>query len=48
MILGSRALKSYLYISDCIEGMMLGVESAEEQVEILNIGSDDRVDVKTI
>lgn len=40
--------KSYLYISDCVEGMILGTERFEERVEILNIGSDDRVNVKTI
>ncbi len=40
--------KSYLYVDDCIEGMVLGAERAEERVEILNIGSEDRVDVKTI
>jgi len=40
--------KSYLYIDDCVEGLVLGVEKTEEQVEIFNIGSEDRVDVKTI
>lgn len=40
--------KSYLYISDCVEGMVLGVENSSENVSILNIGSEDRVDVLTI
>ena len=40
--------KSYLYVDDCVEGMILGAERAEGRVEILNIGSEDRVDVKTI
>jgi len=40
--------KSYLYIDDCIEGIILGAERTEGQVEILNIGSEDRVDVMTI
>jgi UDP-glucose 4-epimerase len=40
--------KSYLYISDCVEGMVLGVENSSEMVSILNIGSEDRVDVLTI
>jgi UDP-glucose 4-epimerase len=40
--------KSYLYISDCIEAMLLGFEKSETRVEIYNIGSEDRVDVKTI
>jgi len=40
--------KSYLYIDDCVEGMTLGVDRADGRVEILNIGSEDRVNVKTI
>nr|ADP09418.1 UDP-glucose 4-epimerase [uncultured marine crenarchaeote E6-3G] len=40
--------KSYLYISDCVEGMVLGVKNSSELVSILNIGSEDRVDVLTI
>jgi len=40
--------KSYLYIDDCVEGMILGVERTIGRVEILNIGSEDRVNVKTI
>jgi len=40
--------KSYLYVDDCLEGVILGVEKTEERVAILNIGSEDRVDVKTI
>lgn len=44
---GSQS-KSYLYIDDCVEGMLLGVDNAREDVEILNIGSSDRVDVVTI
>ena len=44
---GSQS-KSYLYIDDCVEGMVLGVERSPETVAILNIGSEDRVDVITI
>jgi len=40
--------KSYLYVDDCVEGLMLGVERTKGRVEILNIGSEDRVNVKTI
>ena len=40
--------KSYLYVSDCIEAMLLGLEKSTEQVEIYNVGSEDQVDVKTI
>jgi UDP-glucose 4-epimerase len=44
---GSQS-KSYLYIEDCVDGMVTGVEATDEGVEILNIGSVDRVDVLTI
>jgi len=40
--------KSYLYITDCIEAMLLGLEKSTEQVEIYNVGSEDQIDVKTI
>ncbi len=40
--------KSYLYISDCIEAMLLGLEKSTGQVEIYNVGSEDQVDVKTV
>jgi UDP-glucose 4-epimerase len=44
---GSQS-KSYLFVNDCVDGMVFGVEGTDEQVEILNIGSEDRVDVLTI
>lgn len=48
-VLGDGAQsKSYLYVGDCVEGMILGTERNEERVGVLNIGSDDRTDVKTI
>ncbi len=40
--------KSYLYVSDCIEGIKQGIEHAKGTVEIFNIGSEDRIDVKSI
>jgi len=40
--------KSYLYIRDCIEAMLLGLEKSEEQVGIYNIGSEDQINVKEI
>jgi len=40
--------KSYLFIDDCITGMILGAAHAEATVEILNIGSEDRVSVLEI
>ncbi|MEA2053661.1 MAG: NAD-dependent epimerase/dehydratase family protein [Candidatus Thermoplasmatota archaeon] len=40
--------KSYLYISDCIEAMLFGMEKSESKVEIFNIGSEDWIDVRRI
>ncbi|HDN95830.1 MAG TPA: NAD-dependent epimerase/dehydratase family protein [Thermoplasmatales archaeon] len=40
--------KSYLYIDDCIDAMIFGIEKAKERVEIFNIGSEDWVEVKEI
>jgi UDP-glucose 4-epimerase len=44
---GSQS-KSYLYVDDCVRGMVLGAEKASERVEVLNLGSDDRVSVMEI
>ncbi len=44
---GSQS-KSYLHVEDCVEGIILGAEKSGERVEILNIGSGDRVDVLEI
>jgi len=40
--------KSYLYVTDCVEGMLIGVERSSRKVEIFNIGSEDRVGVSAI
>ncbi|MDD1769621.1 MAG: NAD-dependent epimerase/dehydratase family protein [Methanomassiliicoccales archaeon] len=40
--------KSYVHVSDCVEGMIVGAEEAEEQVEIYNLGSLDQLSVKRI
>ncbi|MEM2938958.1 MAG: NAD-dependent epimerase/dehydratase family protein [Candidatus Bathyarchaeia archaeon] len=40
--------KSYLYIRDCVEALLVASEKAEEQVEIYNVGSEDTVNVATI
>jgi UDP-glucose 4-epimerase len=44
---GSQS-KSYLYVDDCVGGMVLGAEKASERVEVFNLGSDDRVNVMEI
>jgi len=40
--------KSYLYISDCIEAMLLGLEKSTKQVEVFNVGSEDQINVRDI
>jgi UDP-glucose 4-epimerase len=40
--------KSYLYIDDCIEAILVAFENRNKRVEIFNIGSEDQVNVKTI
>ncbi len=49
-ILGSPpgTTKSYLYITDCIDGMLHATKKADKDVEYFNIGSKDYIDVKTI
>jgi UDP-glucose 4-epimerase len=48
-ILGNgNQTKSYLYISDCIEAMLLVEEKLQKQIEIYNIGSKDWTSVKRI
>ncbi len=40
--------KSYLYVDDCISGIMAGLDDLDEGVMVYNIGSVDRVDVMLI
>jgi len=40
--------KSYLYVSDCIKAMTLGLERARNPVGVYNVGSEDWIDVKSI
>lgn len=49
-ILGSEpgTRKSYLYISDCIEGMVFACEHSHEMANIFNIGSRDHISVKIL
>jgi UDP-glucose 4-epimerase len=48
-ILGDgKQKKSYLYIDDCINALMLGLSQFPSQLEIFNVGSDDQVDTNTI
>lgn len=40
--------KSYLYVDDCVEALLIASEKSHEQVEIYNVGSEDTVNVATI
>lgn len=40
--------KSYLWIGDCIDGMLTGLNDVKDFFEVYNLGSMDRVDVATI
>jgi UDP-glucose 4-epimerase len=48
-ILGDgKQKKSYIYIDDCIEGLLVIIKKINSKFEIFNIGSEDFIDVKTI
>ena len=40
--------KSYLYMSDCVEALIFGMEKSKRQLEVYNIGSEDQINVKEI
>jgi UDP-glucose 4-epimerase len=37
--------KSYLYVKDCVEAMLLAIERAQHKVNVLNLGTDEYVAV---
>jgi len=41
-----RQRKSYLYVEDCIDAMLLAIERAEGRINILNLGRDDYCEVR--
>ena len=48
-ILGDgRQRKSYLYVSDCVDGMLYGFENAKDQINLFNLGSDGATEVNKI
>ncbi|MEM5794318.1 MAG: NAD-dependent epimerase/dehydratase family protein [Candidatus Aenigmatarchaeota archaeon] len=48
-ILGNgKQKKSYIYISDCIDAMLIGARKSSKKLEIFNIGSEDWITVKEI
>ena len=45
-VLGNgKQRKSYLYIQDCLEAMMLVISKSKDRVNILNLGTDEYVEV---
>jgi UDP-glucose 4-epimerase len=45
-ILGNgRQRKSYLYVQDCIDAMLVAIAKATEKVSILNLGTDEYCEV---
>lgn len=40
--------KSYLHVNDCVTALLNGIEKTNNQVEVYNVGSEDKVNVKTI
>ena len=40
--------KSYLYIDDCINALLIGLRKFGSGLEIFNVGSDDQIDTNTI
>jgi UDP-glucose 4-epimerase len=40
-----RQRKSYLYVGDCLEGMLLAMDRASGGVEVYNLGTDEYVEV---
>jgi UDP-glucose 4-epimerase len=40
-----RQQKSYLYVQDCVDAMLVALERADARVNVLNLGTDERVHV---
>jgi UDP-glucose 4-epimerase len=40
--------KSYLYIDDCVDALVIGLNELGSGIEIFNVGSNDQVDTNTI
>lgn len=43
-----KQTKSYLYIKDCISGLLFCLQNYSNNVDIFNLGNDDRIDVVSI
>jgi len=48
-ILGDgKQSKSYIHVSDCVDGLLYGYQHSDGQVNVFNLGNHDTVDVTTI
>jgi UDP-glucose 4-epimerase len=48
-ILGDgKQAKSYIYVGDCVDGVLYGHQHSDGQVNVFNLGNHDVVDVTTI
>jgi len=48
-ILGDgKQAKSYIHVSDCVDGMLYGFQNSNNQVNVFNLGNHDVVEVTTI
>jgi len=48
-VLGNgRQIKSYLYIDDCISGIIHSVQSSQKSLNVFNVGSSDQIEVKAV
>ena len=45
MLGNGKQRKSYLYIQDCIDALLLAIEKSREKVNIFNLGVDDYCEV---
>ncbi|MFC1705746.1 NAD-dependent epimerase/dehydratase family protein [Planctomycetota bacterium] len=41
-----RQRKSYMYVQDCVDGMLLAVENAEDRFNVFNLGTDAYCEVR--
>ncbi|MEM3434203.1 MAG: GDP-mannose 4,6-dehydratase, partial [Candidatus Methanomethyliaceae archaeon] len=48
-VLGNgKQRKSYLHVYDCVSGMMIGWQKAQEKINIFNLGTEDDIFISRI
>ncbi len=40
--------KSYIHVDDCVNGILVSLEKSQKNIDVFNIGNNDKVDVITI